>query len=249
CGRRVKVGDNKTISALRLVPVGVKHMRERFTRCIDFRRFSPKIEKWQSVDCPEVLAKTYLERIGLWRLPKLMALAAPRMRLPDARIVEHPGFDAASGILFDPQDAVFPPVPSTPSRADAELALADIKALFREFPFVENRDRSVLLSALLTSVSRLAYDFAPLHAFDAPLAGTGKSKLVDCCSILVEGHECPVISQGSDETEFEKRLGAELLEGARRISIDNCKDPLGGALLCQIASQPLLKVRILGFSK
>src|SRR5262249_38295236 len=90
---------------------------------------------------------------------------------------------------------------------------------------------------------------APLHAFDAPLAGTGKSKLVDCCSILVEGHECPVISQGSDETEFEKRLGAELLEGARRISIDNCKDPLGGALLCQIASQPLLKVRILGFSK
>jgi hypothetical protein len=40
--------------------------------------------------------------------------------------------------------------------------------------------------------------------------------------ILVNGHECRVISQGDDETEFEKRLGTELLEGSRMVSIDNC---------------------------
>jgi hypothetical protein len=122
--------------------------------------------------------------------------------LADGRIVEWPGYDAASGILFDPQETAFPPVPSKPSLDDARRALDDLKSLFAEFPFVDGAACSVLLSALLTSVSRLAYDFAPLHGFDAPVAGTGKSKLVDCCSLLVSGHECPVISQGDDETEF-----------------------------------------------
>jgi hypothetical protein len=245
----IKIADSKTTIGLRLVPVRLHHMIERFTRCIEFRKFYKKERQWVPVDCPEAVAKTYLERVGLWRLPKLTALSSCPLLLREGRIVERPGFDARSGILFDPQGIAFPPVPTTPSQDDARLALADIKALFREFPFVDDRARSVLLSALLTSVSRLAYDFAPLHGFDAPVAGTGKSKLVNCCVILVNGHECPVISQGDDETEFEKRLGAELLEGSRMISIDNCDLPLGGPLLCQTATQHFIKVRVLGFSK
>ena len=124
-----------------------------------------------------------------------------------------------------------------------------IKALFTEFPFVDGASKSVMWSALLSAVARPAFDFAPLHGFDAPVAGTGKSKLVDCCVILVTGHECPVISQADDETEFEKRLGAQLLEGDRLISVDNCDAPLGGQLLCQTATQAFLKIRVLGFSK
>jgi hypothetical protein len=245
----IKIADNKTTIGLRLVPVRLHHMIERFTRCIEFRKFNKKENKWLPIDCPEAVAKTYLERVGLWRLPKLTALTSCPLLLRDGRIIERPGFDAASGILFDPQGVEFPPMLARPTEDDARLALEDLKALFREFPFVDNRARSVLLSALLTSVSRLAYDFTPLHGFDAPAAGTGKSKLVNCCSILLNGHECPVISQGDDETEFEKRLGAELLEGARLISIDNCELSLGGALLCQTATQHFIKVRVLGFSK
>jgi hypothetical protein len=245
----IRIADNKHTVGLRLVLVRLHHMRERFDRAIEFRKFNKKEQQWVPTDCPEAVAATYLERVGLWRLPKLTALASCPLLLHDGRIVDRPGFDAPSGILFDPQRVQFPPVPAKPAQDDARLALADIKALFREFPFVDDRAQSVLLSALLTRVSRLAYDFAPLHGFDAPVAGTGKSKLVDCCAILVNGHECPVISQGDDNTEFEKRLGAELLEGARMISVDNCEYPLGGPLLCQTATQHLIKVRVLGFSK
>jgi hypothetical protein len=71
---------------------------------------------------------------------------------------------------------------------------------------------------------------------------------VNCCAILVNGHECPVI-QRDDETAFKKRLRAELLESSRMISIDNCEGPLGGPLLCQTVTQHFIKVRVLGFSK
>jgi hypothetical protein len=245
----ITIADKRTTIGLRLVPVRLYHMIERFSRCIDFRKFNKKEKEWLPVDCPEAVARMYLERVGKWQLPKLTALTSCPLLLADGRIVEWPGYDAASGILFDPQGTAFPPVPSKPSLDDARRALDDLKSLFAEFPFVDGAACSVLLSALLTSVSRLAYDFAPLHGFDAPVAGTGKSKLVDCCSILVSGHECPVISQGDDETEFEKRLGAELLEGRRIISVDNCEKPLGGPLLCQTATQHLILVRVLGFSR
>jgi putative DNA primase/helicase len=68
---------------------------------------------------------------------------------------------------------------------------------------------------MLTAVSRLAVSFAPMHAFGAPEAGTGKSKLVDCFSLIAAGHEAPVIAQGKTEEEMEKRPGAALIAGDR----------------------------------
>jgi hypothetical protein len=147
----IRIADNRTTMGLRLVPVRLHHMIERFTRCVDFQKYSRVRSQWESVDCPEPVAKVYLERVGLRRLPKLTALTSCPLLLRDGRIVERPGFDAGSGILFDPQGIAFPPVPRKPSRDDALLALEDIKTLFREFPFVDDRARSVMLSAVLTS--------------------------------------------------------------------------------------------------
>ena len=71
---------------------------------------------------------------------------------------------------------------------------------------------------------------------------------VNCCAILVNGHECPVI-QRDDETAFKKAAQGRAAESSRTISIDNREGPLGGPLLCQTATQHLIKVRVLGFSK
>jgi hypothetical protein len=245
----IRIADSRTAIGLRLVPVKLHHMVERFTRHIDFRRFNKKENKWLSIDCPEAVAKTFLERVGLWRLPKMTAITCCPLLLADGRILDQPGFDTESGILFDPQGMTFPPVLARPTKDQAAEALGVLKALFSEFPFTDSISGSVMWSALLSSVSRPAFDCVPLHGFDAPTAGTGKSKLVDCCVVLVRGHECAVISQGDDEAEFEKRLGAVLLEGDRLISVDNCDGPLGGQLLCQTVAQRFLKIRVLGFSK
>ena len=90
---------------------------------------------------------------------------------------------------------------------------------------------------------------APLIAFTSPAAGTGKSLLVDLMSVLATGRLMPVLSQGKNEEEFEKRLGASLLAGDVCISIDNCEAPLSGALLCQALTQGELNIRLLGYSR
>src|SRR5262249_28594507 len=75
---------------------------------------------------------------------------------------------------------------------------------------MSDADRAVALAGMLTVLDRRSMATAPLIAFTAPAAGTGKSLLVDLMSVLATGRLMPVLSQGRKE-EFEKRLGASLL--------------------------------------
>jgi hypothetical protein len=101
----------------------------------------------------------------------------------------------------------------------------------------------------LTILDRRAMATAPLHAFTAPAAGTGKSLLIDLFAFLATGRPMPVIAQGRTEEELEKRLGAALLAGDTAISLDNCDHPLESAFLCQALTQGQLNIRLLGYSQ
>src|SRR6516162_8128218 len=90
---------------------------------------------------------------------------------------------------------------------------------------------------------------APMHAFTAPAAGTGKSLLIDLIAILATGQLMTVTSQGKNEEELEKRLGACLLAGDAAVSLDNCRYPLDSVFLCQCLTQPKVNVRLLGYSR
>lgn len=200
------------------------------------------------IDCTLRIAETYLARDGLWRLPVLTGLInGPTLRA-DGSILDQPGYDPATGLLFDPQGRAFPRLTPHPDREEALLALSYLRELIATFPFVGEADRAVALSAILTAVIRPALATAPLHAFNGPTAGSGKSMLVDIASIIATSRPAAVIAQGKSEEEMEKRLGAALIAGDPLISIDNCESPLGGELLCQSLTQPTLKVRILGKS-
>ena len=87
------------------------------------------------------------------------------------------------------------------------------RGLIGTFPFVSSADRSVALAAMLTSLDRRSMATAPLFAFNSPAAGTGKSKLVDLCSILATGEKIAVITQGEKEEELVKSLSSALLAG------------------------------------
>jgi len=88
-----------------------------------------------------------------------------------------------------------------------------------------------------------------MHGVTAPVAGSGKSKIVNLAAILATGHPTPVIALGPREEESEKRLGAELIEGAPIIAIDNAVRPIGGDFLCQAITEPIVAPRLLGASR
>lgn len=244
----VAVSDGRTVDAPRLVDVKAHHMAEAFTRAANWKRFDKREGEWLSTDCPHRIAETFLAREGQWRLPVLTGIInCPTLR-PDGSILDLPGYDPQTGLLFDPQDVRFPALPRDPDQATALRALGFLKDLISTFPFVTDADRSVALSGILTALIRRSLPTAPLHGFNAPTAGTGKSMLVDLASQIATARPAPVIAQGKSEEEMEKRLGAALIAGDVLIAIDNCEEPLGGELLCQTLTQTSLKVRILGKS-
>jgi putative DNA primase/helicase len=164
----------------------------------------------------------------------------------DGSLLTKPGYDPATGLLFDPLGVTFPPIPDRPTRGDAVKGLAELLYLIEKFPFVKEEHRAVALSGFLTAPIRRCLRTAPFHAFSAPIRGSGKSKLVDIASVIATGEEAPVISAGADDEELEKRLVPSLLVGSPIITIDNASRPVGGDLLCQMLTQTLVRPRILG---
>jgi hypothetical protein len=244
----VAISGGRQIDAPRLIHVRAHHMAEAFTKAAYWERYDMRAGDWIPTDCSQRLAETYLAREGQWRLPVLTGIInAPTLR-EDGSILDQPGYDAQTGLLFDPQGERFPLLPREPDRDTALRALGFLRDLICSFPFVTPADRSVALSAILTTLIRRSLPTAPLHGFNAPTAGTGKSMLVDIASLIATSRPAPVIAQGKTEEEMEKRLGAALIAGDVLIAIDNCEEPLGGELLCQAMTQTSLKVRILGTS-
>ena len=128
-------------------------------------------------------------------------------------------------------------------------ALARILRLVETFDFVSKDDKAVALSLILTAIARPGLPTAPLHGFDAPVAGSGKSKLVDIASILATGHEAGVTAQGETREEAEKRFSTLLMRGDLIIALDNCEGPLEGVVFNQALTQQWANLRILGQSK
>lgn len=240
--------DGRGTVAHRLVAVRPSHIAEVMTASAQFRKFDNRKKVWVAIDAPARIAETFLAR-ERWRLPILAGvITAPTLRA-DGTILDEPGYDEASGLLFEPGCAGFPPISRMPSRPDALAALHLLEDLLAEFCFVAAVDKVVALSAILTAAVRRSLPNAPLHAFSSPTPGTGKSFLSDVCAMIAVGSLCPVICQAGDEEELEKRLASSLLAGDALISIDNCDRSLAGALLCQATTQEILRIRLLGQSR
>jgi hypothetical protein len=161
------------------------------------------------------------EQVEETNLPILTGVVNTPVFRADGAVLDSPGYDPASGLLFDPLGVEFPLITADPTHDDALRARDILLDLIKTFPFVSPVDQSVALSLILTAVARDAIDASPLHATTAPVAGSGKSKLVDIACVIATGHEAGVIAEGADEAETEKRLSAELFAGTRIIAIDN----------------------------
>lgn len=241
-------GIRRDAGATVLVAVREPWLVEQMARAARWLRVNPS-GKFVPVDPEPKVAKTLLARVGEWRFPVLRGITRAPTLDADGSVVQQPGYDPRTRLYLDFAEGAFPPVPEQPTREDADAALVKIDALFRDFPFVGDADRSVALSAVLTGLVRRSLRTAPLHGFDAPTAGTGKSLLAETVGVIVTGHRPAAMSQGKSEEEDEKRLSTLLRAGDPILLIDNCERQLSGDFLCSMLTQETVQARILGVSE
>ena len=241
--------DGLPLGALRLCELTAPWLTERFATVARWLRFSEKDQVWKPIDPPEQYAKTYLAKVGQWRAPVLTGIVeCPTLRR-DGSLLTAPGYDAASGLYVDYAGEPVT-IPDAPTRADALAALAILKEPYSEFQFADPEvGPSIALASTLTAVVRRSLRTAPLFAYDAPVMGAGKGLLVKVSALIATGRPAPLLSQGQDEAEAEKRLGSLLLAGVSMINLDNIERPVGGELLCSMLTEPVCNPRILGKSE
>ena len=240
--------DRKRLVTPQILEFGEHRVMELLMAAAAFEKWDARANDFVPCNVPMAVVKTFEQRKGKFRLPPLAGIVnGPTMR-DDGSLLTVAGYDDATGLLFDPGQDVFPTIPARPFRDDAEQALRTIEDLIADFPFVSDEDRSVALAALLTSCVRRTLRTAPMFAFSAPVPGSGKSKLVDLASVIATGREAGVIAMGSSPEETEKRVASILLSGCA-VALDNVEAPITGDLLCQMLSQPLTRMRVLGKSE
>jgi hypothetical protein len=246
---KLKAADNQDTFAHLLIPVDEKYLVETLTRAVVFNKWNVAKKRYQPIDCPNKVAATYLARVGQWKLPVLAGVInAPCLR-HDGSILSKPGYDEASGLLFEPNGVVFPPIPENPTKDDALKAIGTLKDLLEEFPFVNDADKSVSLSLIFTALDRRSMRLVPVHGITAPVIGTGKTYMIEIVSTIATGNIAPVIPQGWNDEELEKRLSAALIAGQGIIVIDNCTRPVGGSFFNLMITSERVNVRILGKSE
>lgn len=249
----IKVSGGDTGKVLRLGDVPDHAILEAFEKHAYYEKFDGRSEEWVPANCPKETAAAYLSRDGAWGLRYVLGIVNTPIMRADGSILATPGYDETTALFYDPAGVEYPAIPENPTKEDALEAMKVLKAPLAHFPFVLPSGMSVAISSLMTAVLRRSMETAPLHAYDAPLAGAGKTKLANMAAILATGERAAVTNTGKDrshgDSELEKRLGASLLAGDAVLLIDNVEGSLGNEMLNSILTETRYRFRPLGSSK
>jgi putative DNA primase/helicase len=229
-----------------LSPAG---LGDELSKAVAFAKYDGRAKKYVSCHATKLLLESILARGSFSNLLPLNGLTDIPLIRSDGTLLDKPGHDEQSGVLFLPSGIVIK-IPRNPTLDDAKNAVAILSKLVREFPFVTETDRAVAISALISACCRPTIGPTPLHAFSAPTPRTGKGLYVSIVAIVATGCEPGrFVLTKHDEDELEKRLNTQLLKGQRIISIDNITKALGGDAICTTLTEKTQAIRILGQSR
>ena len=200
-------------------------------------------------DPPPAICKNVLALGTQRNLKKLSSvITAPTLR-PDGTVLDLPGYDPKTQLLFDSIETPRSVAPF-PTREQALAALDQLWLPFADFPFCGPLDRAVHLAALLTTAVRASLPSSPGFAYDAPIQGSGKTLLARCVGVLVQGSDPSVWphTAGRDDEEIRKRVFTVLRTGSRVLIWDNVVGSFDSPAMASCMTSPSLTDRILGQS-
>jgi hypothetical protein len=232
----------------RLYPVTAPWLSDHLGRIATFQKYDARSKAMRAIDVPPVVTAGILGREGDRGLPRLVAVVtAPTLRA-DGSVLDVPGYDAQSELLYLSNTIDVPRVNPAPKRDEVVQALRALWQPLSQFPFDGPVSRSVALAALLTSCVRRGLSTAPGFAYDAPAPGSGKTLLAQC-NALLGGHSGETTPLPGTEEERRKTIFAMLRAGVGCLTFDNVSIALHGDALDQALTAPLYSSRVLGESR
>lgn len=234
------------------VPVIVMAKAPYILSCMDHAIWWRRTDGEELADAlpPEWIA-TSIQSQGEW--PKLLPLEAvveePTLR-PDGTIIQTPGYDHETGILYVPS-ATFPTIPDDPTDAEIQDSINALLGVLQDFPFVlEKEHRAATLAAIETIVCRFAIDGpVPMFSIRAPTQGTGKGLLMNVIATIATGRQAAMSSMPERDEELRKQLLAIAIAGDRTLCLDNVEGSIGSPSLAMALTAAEIKDRILGESR
>jgi hypothetical protein len=165
-------------------------------------------------------------------LPPLARVVEVPIFTSTGDILSHPGYNAASGVLFvQPRDLVVPVIPGVPLAEDiARARRLLLEELTPDFPFTGDAERAHAVAMLIEPIVRdLIEGPTPIYVIEKPTPGTGASLLAGLVALIATGLPGAAMTEGRDEDEWRKRITAKLVTGAPIFLIDNLRRRLDSA--------------------
>jgi hypothetical protein len=171
---------------------------------------------------------------GVVRAPVLFA---------DGRVLQTPGYDKRSGLLYLPGND-YPPVPTSVSREQAIQSANLLLDVVKDFPFAKPMHRSAWLAGVLSMVGRFAFrGNCPLFLCDANVRASGKGLLIDVACVIALGCMPAKFANVTDDDEMRKLL-LGIVKAAERVAVlDNIVGTFGTAALDAALTTPIFKGR------
>lgn len=167
-------------------------------------------------------------------------------------LLTEPGYHADARLLYQPVPGFeVPQIPEQPTAGEIAAARALIvDDLLGEFPFTSPAERAHAVALLLLGFLRAMIDGpTPLHLIEKPTPGTGATLMVDAIATILTGSGAGVMTEGTDEEEWRKRITAKLRQIPTLVLIDNLKRQLDASALAAALTAPFWEDRVLGVSE
>lgn len=247
-GLIVTVSTVPETNKVHIQPISKPALIKILANILNWMRYTEK-NGWQRIDPPDRHVAVLLDAADYKHLPVLCGLAHQPYLRSDNSLVVLSGYDATTQMygVFDARKFV---IPASPSRTDAENALARLRDLLVEFPFAQESDHSGALAAILTAVIRPSLPLAPMFHVRAHTVSSGKSYLCALVTAFATSQQGAPTTFPADDEECRKLLLAELLHSPAVIEFDNMtSDILPHKSLCIALTSGFMSGRILGVSK
>lgn len=228
-----------------IVPLPRPNLRERITRNAQILRMGADGELIPSH--PPAWLVGGVEARGRWKdVRELAAVSQVPVLRPDGTLLQEPGYDSETCVLYAPTVA-FPSIAPEVDIDDATAALDRLMEVVQDFRFAGAEHRSAFLAGLLTPLARHAFEGpSPLFLFDANVRGAGKGLLADVIGCIVDGHPMPVSGYSHDPEEMRKKVTSIVLAGDPVVLLDNIAGAFGNEALDRALTSTRWKDRLLG---